>query len=202
LRRLYISGGKGRSALKADNLTAIYEPIVLKMWEPRRLTTVWVSTALTGIALTFFFTTLYGSWPLLWRFRNSKFFQGGFVHPTPNPPAWNTRDYTSFGPSILICLGWMALPEAYAPASIALQVIGMRKPLPDKAGLPSLLPLAWRMMWWAGHVSRVRKLTNGVLTSTEQATWLTWAQTGKNRIVGKFNVKSWRELNCHRMPFY
>jgi hypothetical protein len=31
-------GGKGRPALKADNLTAICEPIVYKMWEPRRLT--------------------------------------------------------------------------------------------------------------------------------------------------------------------
>jgi hypothetical protein len=33
-------GGKGRPARKADNLTAICEPIVLKMWELRRLTTL------------------------------------------------------------------------------------------------------------------------------------------------------------------
>jgi hypothetical protein len=38
-------GGKGRPARKADNLTAIREPIVYKMWESRRLTTVWASTA-------------------------------------------------------------------------------------------------------------------------------------------------------------
>jgi hypothetical protein len=35
----------GRPARKADSLTAIYEPIVWKMWEPRRLTTLWASTA-------------------------------------------------------------------------------------------------------------------------------------------------------------
>jgi hypothetical protein len=38
-------GGKGRPALKADNLTAICEPIVYKMWEPRRLTSLWPFTA-------------------------------------------------------------------------------------------------------------------------------------------------------------
>jgi hypothetical protein len=37
--------GKGRPARKADNLTAICEPTVLKMWEPRRLTTLSASTA-------------------------------------------------------------------------------------------------------------------------------------------------------------
>jgi hypothetical protein len=40
-----LPGDKGRSARKADNLTAICEPIVLKMWEPRRLVTLWASTA-------------------------------------------------------------------------------------------------------------------------------------------------------------
>jgi hypothetical protein len=38
-------GGKGRPVRKADNLTAISKPIVQKMWEPRCLTAVWVSTA-------------------------------------------------------------------------------------------------------------------------------------------------------------
>jgi hypothetical protein len=37
--------GKGWPTRKADNLTAICELIVWKMWEPRRLTTVWASTA-------------------------------------------------------------------------------------------------------------------------------------------------------------
>jgi hypothetical protein len=35
----------GLRARKADNLTAFCEPIVEKMWEPRRLTTLWAPTA-------------------------------------------------------------------------------------------------------------------------------------------------------------
>jgi hypothetical protein len=35
-----LRGGKKRPARKADSFTAICEPIVEKMWEPRRLTTV------------------------------------------------------------------------------------------------------------------------------------------------------------------
>jgi hypothetical protein len=40
-----LPGGEGRPARKADNLTATCEPNVYKMWEPRRLTTLWASTA-------------------------------------------------------------------------------------------------------------------------------------------------------------
>jgi hypothetical protein len=40
-----LPGGKRRPARKADNLTAICEPIVWKMWDPRRLTTLWASIA-------------------------------------------------------------------------------------------------------------------------------------------------------------
>jgi hypothetical protein len=39
-----IPGGKGRPARKADNLAAICEPTVNKMWEPQHLTTLWAST--------------------------------------------------------------------------------------------------------------------------------------------------------------
>jgi hypothetical protein len=46
-----IPGGKGRPARRADNLTAICEPIVYKMWEPQHLTTLWVSTARYRIPL-------------------------------------------------------------------------------------------------------------------------------------------------------
>jgi hypothetical protein len=35
-----LTGSKGRPARAADNLTAIREPIVWKMWEPRFLTTL------------------------------------------------------------------------------------------------------------------------------------------------------------------
>jgi hypothetical protein len=40
-----IPGGEGRPTSKADNLTAICEPIVYKMWESQHLTTLWASTA-------------------------------------------------------------------------------------------------------------------------------------------------------------
>jgi hypothetical protein len=40
-----LPGGKGRPAHEADKLTAICEPIVKKMWEPRLLTNLWAFTA-------------------------------------------------------------------------------------------------------------------------------------------------------------
>jgi hypothetical protein len=40
-----LPGGKGWPARGADNLTAIIESTVQKMWEPRRLTTLWAFTA-------------------------------------------------------------------------------------------------------------------------------------------------------------
>jgi hypothetical protein len=49
-----LSGGKGRPTRKADNLTVIWEPIVQKMWEPRRLTTLWAFTACYRDSITFF----------------------------------------------------------------------------------------------------------------------------------------------------
>jgi hypothetical protein len=48
-----VSGGKGRPARKVDNLTAICEPTLWKMWEPRRLTTPWASTACHRDTFTF-----------------------------------------------------------------------------------------------------------------------------------------------------
>jgi hypothetical protein len=46
-------GGEGRPARKADNLTAICEPIVYKMWEPQHLTSLWPPRPVTGIPLPF-----------------------------------------------------------------------------------------------------------------------------------------------------
>jgi hypothetical protein len=40
-----LPGGKGWTALEADKLIAICEPIVWKIWDPRCLTTLWASTA-------------------------------------------------------------------------------------------------------------------------------------------------------------
>jgi hypothetical protein len=55
-----LPGGKGRPARKADNLTAICEPIVCKMWEPQRLTNLWASTAYYRDSFTYFyFTSMY-----------------------------------------------------------------------------------------------------------------------------------------------
>jgi hypothetical protein len=50
-----LPGFKGRPARKADNLTAICEPVVYKMWEPRRLTTLCASTACYRDSFTFFY---------------------------------------------------------------------------------------------------------------------------------------------------
>jgi hypothetical protein len=49
-----LPGGKGRPARKTDNLTAICEPIVWKMWEPRLLTTLWACTACYRDGFIFF----------------------------------------------------------------------------------------------------------------------------------------------------
>jgi hypothetical protein len=43
-----LPGGKGRPARKSDSLTAVCEPIVQKMWEPRHLTTVGLHSLLQG----------------------------------------------------------------------------------------------------------------------------------------------------------
>jgi hypothetical protein len=55
----YLPVGKGRPVRKADNLTAVCEPIIYKMWEPRSLTTQGASTACYRDSSTLFFT--YGS---------------------------------------------------------------------------------------------------------------------------------------------
>jgi hypothetical protein len=51
-----LPGGEGRPAGKANILTAICEPIVYKMWEPRHLTALRVSTARYRDNFTFTFT--------------------------------------------------------------------------------------------------------------------------------------------------
>jgi hypothetical protein len=65
-----LPGSKGRPERKADNFTANCEPVVSKMWEPRRLTIQWASTACYKDSFTFFLrqnggcmksVTLYGS---------------------------------------------------------------------------------------------------------------------------------------------
>jgi hypothetical protein len=45
----------GGTARKADNLTAIFEPIVKVMWDPQRPTTLWAFTACYRDNFTFFY---------------------------------------------------------------------------------------------------------------------------------------------------
>jgi hypothetical protein len=47
-------GVEGQPASKDDSFSAISELIVLKMWEPQCLATLWVSTACYRASLTFF----------------------------------------------------------------------------------------------------------------------------------------------------
>jgi hypothetical protein len=53
-----LPGGKGRPALKADNLTAICEQIVY-MWESGRLKTLWAFTACYRDSFTLPFSLIY-----------------------------------------------------------------------------------------------------------------------------------------------
>jgi hypothetical protein len=50
-----LRGHKGRPLRKADNFIVICRPIVKKMWDPRRLTTLWTSTACYRDNFTFIF---------------------------------------------------------------------------------------------------------------------------------------------------
>jgi hypothetical protein len=58
-------GSKKWSARKANNLTAICEPVVLKKWEPQRLTILWASTACYRDSFTFFYVSLLFHLPFL-----------------------------------------------------------------------------------------------------------------------------------------
>jgi hypothetical protein len=51
-------GGKGRPARKTDNLTAIHEPTIYKICEPRRPTTQWAPTTCYKESFTFPFYVL------------------------------------------------------------------------------------------------------------------------------------------------
>jgi hypothetical protein len=67
-----ILGGNGRPARRADSLTAIYEPIVYKMWEPQHLTTLWAYVA--GTALLYLLLTLSSSSGTMWETTVSRWY--------------------------------------------------------------------------------------------------------------------------------
>jgi hypothetical protein len=52
-----IPEGQGRLELKAENLAAMSESFVYIMWEPRRLATLWASTACYRDSFTFYINT-------------------------------------------------------------------------------------------------------------------------------------------------
>jgi hypothetical protein len=62
-----LPGGKGWPAREADNLTTICEPIVYKMWEPQRLTTLWAFAACYRDS----FTLSFRSWSFIQCFQPS-----------------------------------------------------------------------------------------------------------------------------------
>jgi hypothetical protein len=67
-----LAGDKGQPACKAANLTAICEPTVCKMWEPRRLTTLWASKACYKDSFTLFFTCAVESGHEIWKMKCQK----------------------------------------------------------------------------------------------------------------------------------
>jgi hypothetical protein len=54
MNTINLPGSKGWLTRKGGNLTAICEPIIKKMWEPRRLRTLWAFTACYRDSFTFF----------------------------------------------------------------------------------------------------------------------------------------------------
>jgi hypothetical protein len=67
-------GSKARPTRKADNLTAICERIVQKMWDPPRLTTPWTFTVCCTDKLYFFILTVllsYLRWLFVWNMHGS-----------------------------------------------------------------------------------------------------------------------------------
>jgi hypothetical protein len=63
-----LSEGKGGPVRKSHNLTAICELTVQKMWEPRRLTTLWASTVCYRDSFTSTFTSYGYITDLSWSF--------------------------------------------------------------------------------------------------------------------------------------
>jgi hypothetical protein len=91
-----LSGGIGLPTRKAD-LTAICEPIVQKIWEPRRLTTLWAFTACYGVRFTFFTSLL-----ILWR--NMTLFWATARQKLPKSRNYFAAQLTVFCSSLLLQL--------------------------------------------------------------------------------------------------
>jgi hypothetical protein len=87
-------GGKGRPARKADNLT-----VIKKMWEPRRLTLVWASTACCKDSFSLFILT---SIKLISRVKlgvTTGRVPINFAYLLPIPPLWFIRNVIHYHPN-------------------------------------------------------------------------------------------------------
>jgi hypothetical protein len=82
-----LPGGKGRTAHKTDNLNAICKPIIYKMWEPLRLTTLWTSTACYRDSFTFFTISFIYRRREAWNVEKTK---SNIVNITQ--PTWRSRN--------------------------------------------------------------------------------------------------------------
>jgi hypothetical protein len=69
-----------------------------------------------------------GLFHTLWSFRNSRSFRGGGDSPTTNPQLGEDQELHFVLLYPLTYLARLALPGAYAPASITLQITGKCKP--------------------------------------------------------------------------
>jgi hypothetical protein len=123
----------------------------------------WRDTRTRIYTLLFFFftgaTDLCGSWPPPW-FRNSKIFRGGVVSTAPNLQPGRPGTIVRLVPTLRSVWHWLAVPEVYAPAIIALRVIGARKlPLHDKAVvLEENTLLTMQLLWDPGAHNEYEKL--------------------------------------------
>jgi hypothetical protein len=132
-----LPGGKGRSARKADNLTAIYEPIVCKMLEPRRLTALLASTACYRDSFTFFMTA---------RSKAQNVFGSSNIGIVGSNPVWSIdvclRSFCVCI-SVVLCVGsclatgWSPSKESYKLSMrfiISELILNGRKPVSDPPG--------------------------------------------------------------------
>jgi hypothetical protein len=94
-----LPGGKWRPVRKDDNLTAIYEPIVKKMSEPRRLTTPWASTACYRESITFHYIgyVYFGAIYLVSSSSSSSSSASATVHEE----LWPVLRWLSIGPDLV-----------------------------------------------------------------------------------------------------
>jgi hypothetical protein len=100
------SWGKGRPVRKANNLTSIYEPIVEKMWESRRLTNLWASEVCYRDSFTFLKHESHA------KRRPQQFFvAAGTSLTSSNDRGTHRQTHKHMHPTILLLLCMYSLPR-------------------------------------------------------------------------------------------